>query len=142
MKQKCMALVFSAFLALGVLGGVLPQSAEAAASVGYINVQKVFESNAEVQNARSIMEVEQQKAEKEFAAKTKDMSDKDKAAYADKLREQLSKKNGELMEPIQKKIRKAIETAAKAKGVDTVIEADAIVYGGLDLTADVIKAVK
>lgn len=142
MKQKCIALVFSAILALGVLGGVLPQSAEAAASVGYINTQKILDTNSEMQNIRSIMQVEEQKAEKDFADKAKNMSDNNKAAYADKLREQLAKKNNELMQPLQKKLQKAIETAAKAKGVDTVIHANAIVFGGIDLTDDVIKAIK
>lgn len=142
MKRKILALACSAFLSLGVLTAALPQTAEAAASIGYVNVQKVFNTHPEMSNIRSTLQVEQQKLEKEFAEKSKNMSDKDKAAYLDKLRGQLIQKERSLIEPLQKKIRQAIEKAAKEKGVETVIDASAIVYGGLDLTDDVVKAAK
>ncbi|MBS1304587.1 MAG: OmpH family outer membrane protein, partial [Dialister sp.] len=44
-----------------------------------------------------------------------------------------------VMAPIQAKFRAAVEKAAKDKGVDMVINARDVIYGGIDLT-DAVKA--
>lgn len=64
---------------------------------------------------------------------------KDKQALGQKLNQQLAQKENEVMAPIQAKFRAAVEKAAKDKGVDLVINARDVIYGGIDLT-DAVKA--
>ena len=47
-----------------------------------------------------------------------------------------------LMTPIQEKLKMAMAKAAKEKGVDIVINAREVVYGGIDLTESVKKNMK
>ena len=48
-------------------------------------------------------------------------------------------KNEELMEPIENSIQDAVKKVAEKKGLSVVIEKGAVVYGGQDVTQDVIK---
>lgn len=82
---------------------------------------------------------EQQKLQNQFNEQSKNMSDKDKQALGQKLNQQLAQKENEVMAPIQAKFRAAVEKAAKDKGVDMVINARDVIYGGIDLT-DAVKA--
>ena len=45
-------------------------------------------------------------------------------------------------EPINKKIRKTILSVAKSNGIDSVVNAGAMIAGGKDLTKEVITALK
>lgn len=47
-----------------------------------------------------------------------------------------------LKEPIYKEIRQAVRTVAKNKGCDVVLDSQAVQFGGVDLTADVINELK
>ena len=46
------------------------------------------------------------------------------------------------MDPIQKRISRAIRQVAQEKGIPQIVKAEVILYGGKDLTKDVITAVK
>ena len=49
------------------------------------------------------------------------MNDADKKALEQKLNQQLAQKENEVMKPIQDKFKAAVEKAAKAKKIDTVV---------------------
>ena len=53
--------------------------------------------------------------------------------------QRLQQKNEELMEPIENSIQDAVKKVAEKKGLSVVIEKGAVVYGGQDVTQDVIK---
>ncbi|HAF32238.1 MAG TPA: molecular chaperone Skp, partial [Anaerovibrio sp.] len=44
-----------------------------------------------------------------------------------------------MMEPVRAKIEAAVKEVADAKGITVVINKEAVVYGGTDLTQDVLK---
>lgn len=43
------------------------------------------------------------------------------------------------MEPFQKSIEDSVKSVAEAKGLSVVLEKSSVVYGGQDITQDVIK---
>ena len=67
------------------------------------------------------------------------MNEADKRALEQKLNQQLAQKENEVMKPIQDKFKAAVEKAAKAKKIDTVVVPGGIIYGTIsaDLTEDV-----
>ena len=111
----------------------LGMMAQADAASGYVNVEDVLSSTPAFMQAGKTVVSEQQKLQNQFNEQSKDMSDKDK------LNQQLAQKENEVMAPIQAKFRAAVEKAAKDKGVDLVINARDVIYGGIDLT-DAVKA--
>ena len=64
-----------------------------------------------------------------------------KQALGEKLSQQIAKREQDLMGPIQKKVQKAIATVAKRAGISSVVDSSAMLYGGKDLTSDVIAEV-
>ena len=48
-------------------------------------------------------------------------------------------KRQDLLDPVQKKIEDAVKSVAEAKGLSVVLVKDSVIYGGQDITQDVVK---
>lgn len=116
--------------------------AEAAESLGYVNLQSVFAAYPDINKAEITLKQEQQKSQQEYHAKAATLNDAEKMALEKELNQALAKRQLEVMEPIQSKINKAIAKAAQAKGIHQVVKAEDMLYGGIDLTKDVIGIIK
>ena len=138
MKKYFLTLVMTLVLALGCMG-----SAFAAESnlVGFVDTQRVLRNHPEMQTTMSVLQLEAQKAQQEFEQKAASMDEKGKAELRQKLTEQVDKKEASLLKPIYDSVRKAIEEVAKAHGITSVVNANAMVYGGMDLTNEVMAKV-
>lgn len=112
------------------------------AASGYVNMEAVLASTPAFVQAGKTLAAEQQKMQQQFNEESKKLSDKEKQALGEKLGQQLAAKEKQLMGPIQEKLRMAIAKAAKEKGVDIVINAREVVYGGVDLTEPVKQNMK
>ena len=77
--------------------------------------------------------------QKDFEEKSAGMSDQEKQDYYRQCQQRLQQKQAELLDPIVKSVDDAIQKTADAKGLSVVIEKAAVVYGGQDITQDVIK---
>lgn len=130
--KKMLISAMMAAAALGMMG-----TADAAS--GYVNVEAVLASSPSFVQAGKSLVAEQQKLQKEFNEKSKSMDDKAKQALAQKLNQQLAQLEAKLMAPVQNKFNAAIAKAAKDKDVDMVVNANTVVYGGVDLT-EAVKA--
>ena len=65
------------------------------------------------------------------------MSDADKQKLQQETQEKLQAKEKELVEPLKKKADDAILAVGKTKGLTVIVNEGAVVYGGVDVTADV-----
>lgn len=70
------------------------------------------------------------------------MNDKDKQEYYQQTQQRLANKQKELLQPIFNKIDEAIKSVAEAKGLSVVLDKSSVVYGGQDITNDVIQKMK
>lgn len=122
-----------------LLAGTFGAMGIADAATGIVNVNAVLSGNAAFQKAGKTVAAEQQKLQKEYNEKSKGMNDADKKALEQKLNQQLAQKENEVMKPIQDNFKAAVEKAAKAKKIDTVVVPGGIIYGAIsaDLTEDV-----
>lgn len=112
------------------------------AASGYVNMEAVLASTPAFVQAGKTLAAEQQKMQQQFNEESKKLSDKEKQALGEKLGQQLAAKEKQLMGPIQEKLKMAIAKAAKEKGVDIVINAREVVYGGVDPTEPVKQNMK
>ena len=78
-------------------------------------------------------------AKKDFEEKSAGMSDQEKQDYYQQTQSRLQQKQQDLIEPIQKKIEEQVKAVAEAKGLSVVLDSNAVVYGGQDITQDVIR---
>ncbi len=140
-KKQFLALVMALLVVVGFTGAVVPATAFAADTIGYVDLNTVFSRHPDFETARAAMNLEQQKAQQEFQEKAPSLDDNGKRALDNTLTERIAKREQDLFNPIRKKILDAVHKVAKEKGISTVLTAGAVVDGGVDLTNDVMKAV-
>ncbi|VBB09259.1 chaperone protein skp [Lucifera butyrica] len=147
-QVKIVTLAIVAFFVLGFVGLAATQSgriyAAAAANtsnVGVVNYQLLLQSHPDIPKAQAAMKTEAESAQKDFDAKSATMNDKEKQDYYMQLQQRLSNKQQELMGPIHDSITAAIKAVADAKGITVVLDKSNVVYGGQDITDDVMKKI-
>ncbi|MGB9681599.1 MAG: OmpH family outer membrane protein [bacterium] len=154
MKIKSIIILISVIGVLGISFWILnlPRSGFALDTfkIGYVDINKALEAHPDIDKARSALN--------SFALKTKDdyqkqldAAIKDKSAneaqqieadYVAKWNAAVAKKRQDLLSPMLNDIEQATKNIAKAKGIDIVLKKDSIIYGGIDITDDVIKAIR
>ena len=142
---KMISLFVAAIFVLGCFALTLTQSgvnsvASAASSesaIGVVNYQMLLSQVPDLQNVQTSMKQEIDNAQKDFDEKSKTMNDTDQ-----QLQERLSNKEKELMDPVLKKIETTIKKVADKKGLSVVVDKNTVVYGGLDITDEVSKALQ
>lgn len=125
-----------------------------AATLGYIDIQKVFSSYEKTKTALEQLKKKEQSIKEEMAikqkqvdkAKEKGASDADIQGLVDKLEKELEPKRKDIVESkqrtmleIQNDITRATEATAKKMGIETVLDKQVFITGGVDLTDKVIE---
>ncbi len=130
------SVVAIALTQMGSLGGV---ASAASTSVGVIDYNQVMSQSPDLQDANTQMQLAVEEAKNDFETKSAGMKDEEKDSYYRQTQERLAHRQEELLEPIQKKIDAEVKAVAEAKGLQVVIAKGAVVYGGQDITQDVIR---
>ena len=147
---KLVSLFVAAIFVLGCFALTLTQSgfggtASAAAkesAIGVVNYQMLVSQSTELANVRTAMQNEIVTAQKDFDEKSKTMSDAEKQRYYKQLQERIGNKERELMDPVLKNIELQIQKIADKKGLSVVVHKDTVVFGGVDITDDVVRAMQ
>lgn len=114
-------------------------SAASSVNVGVVDRDQVLSQHPSVTDFQNQMNAAISEVQKDFEAKSQGMTDQEKADYYKQCQQRLAQKQQELMDPILKSVDDAIKKVADAKGFSVVIEKAAVVYGGTDITQDVIS---
>lgn len=107
-------------------------------AVGYINQETVQELRL-FKEAQQRLYVEYQKMAADLASKTKEMSPADREKVRQDMVRAFQEKQVEVMKPVNDKVTAAITDVAKEKGLSLVLNSHHIMWGGRNLTDDVIK---
>ena len=146
--KKAQVKIVSVLIALVFVGSVVAlaltqsgtgvASAASSSNVGVVDYRQ-FTTLKIYTDAGAEMQKAVQQAQQEFNEKSANMSDEEKQAYYQQTMERLQQQNTDLMEPVQKQVEDAVKAIAEAKGLSVVLNKDTVVYGGTDITQDVIK---
>ena len=147
--QKTQVKVISILIALVFVGSVVAialtqsgsgiASAAGSSNVGVVDYRQIMSQHPDLQNANSQMQQAVTDAQKEFEEKSAGMGDQEKSDYYQQTQQRLQQKQQELLEPIQKSVEDGVKSVADAKGLSVVLDKSTVVYGGQDITQDVIK---
>ena len=146
--KKAHVKIISVIIALVFVGSVVAlalsqsnssiASAAASSTVGVVDYQQ-FGSIKDITDIQAQMEQAAKDAQKEFEEKSANMNDQQKQEYYQQTMQRLQQQQNDMMEPVRQKIEAAVKEVADAKGITVVLNKEAVVYGGTDLTQDVIK---
>lgn len=153
MKNRMMGILGGAMLAMAVTAAPSLAAAPAGA-IGYVDTQKVFQGYKEAQTAQNKFRQEAQAYQEDLADAQKKLEEARKAGKSPDEINKMQKKFEDELKPkktrvealdrdlsgkIKKQIEQVIAQVAKAKGVPTVVDKQVILYGGTDLTGDVLS---
>lgn len=125
-------------LALTQTGGGIA-SAAGSGAVGVIDSEQILEQHPNYKTAIEQRNAYAAEVQKDFEEKTPGMSDQEKQDYFRQCQQRVYQKEAELIEPLIKSIKEAIEKVASNKGLSVVIEKSVVATGGVDITRDVIS---
>ena len=108
-------------------------------SIGIVNYGMLISQHPDYSTAKKNFEDDVTKAKTEFDEKIKTMSEKEKEEYYMQVQETLKSKKTALLGGVEKKVASAVKAAADEKGISIVIDKRNVLYGGQDITDDVVK---
>lgn len=114
------------------------ETGEEQSHVGYVN-QEVIQELKLYKEAEARLFQYSQELEKAFQGKQKGLSDTDKEKLRTEMMRDFNEKKLELLNPVNEKVNEAIGTVAKEKGLSLVLNNTHVMWGGRNLTDDVIK---
>ena len=151
LKNKKMVRLISLGVALlfliGVAGIALTQSGgkmalasgNPSSNIGVVNNNLVFQQHPDLAKIDQQMQDEVAQAKKDFDEKSATMNDKEKQDYYSQTQQRLQLKQQSLIAPVREQMDAAIKAVADTKGITIVLDKSTVVFGGQDITDDVIK---
>ncbi|TMI83821.1 MAG: OmpH family outer membrane protein [Bacillati bacterium ANGP1] len=110
-------------------------------TIGYVDMAKAVEGHPKKASAEAALKDYAQAQIADAQQRMKTMTPEQQAETRSKVNQDLVKKRQELLGPLEKDIRAAIEKVARSQGIAIVLSRDVVLYGGVDLTDQVIKAI-
>ena len=124
-------------LALTQTGGIA--SAAPSGSVGVVDMGEIMMNHPDRQGAEDQLKATIDEVEKNFNEKAAGMSDEEKQAFAMQSQQIIADKEKELSDQLLKKIEDTVKQVADAKGLSVVVNKQAVIFGGNDITQDVVS---
>lgn len=133
--------IFSYFLALVLSFGIaMPASAaEANGLVGFVNMQVILQNYPGIKETAKQIADKQAILQKSFDQKAESLGTEEKKHLQAKLNQELAEYENVKMASIKKNIAQAVAAVAENSGIKSVVHNNAMVFGGEDLTDEVVK---
>lgn len=143
-KQIAMGVTVAFVLGIGAVSVIPPvtHAAPSGATIGFVDYIQVKSNMVDYKNAQATMAAEQEKLQKEFDEKSASLSDAEKKQLYNQYMQRLNQKATELDTQMNEKIDAAIKDIATKQGISVVLDKSSVLYGGKDLTQDVINKLK
>lgn len=144
---KVISLAIAAVFLLSVAGLAVSQSgksfaaAGSSSNIGVVNYQLLVQQHPDMAGAEQAFKAEYDAVVKDFEAKSATMAEKEKQQYYEQLQQRLNNKQQELIGGIHDKVTAAIKATADSKGLSVVLNKNNVVYGGQDITDEVMKKI-
>lgn len=110
---------------------------QAASDLGYVDVQ-VLTDNFIVPELDEPLKTETAKLQAEFDKKSKDMSDQEKRQLFDDYQGRLDARKQQMVNALLPRVTDAIGKVAKERGLRFVLDKKVVLYGGTDVTKEVL----
>ena len=144
-KKKLMAVCLAIVLLNAVNMTVQPAKVYAtpgvSSPVGIVDYDLLLKQHPDTQKASDSYKAEVEQAKNEFAAKSADLNEQQKQDLNAQLMQRVEQKRYDMLKPITDKINAAIKEVADTKGLSLVIAKNLAIYGGMDITDDVLKKI-
>jgi len=140
--KKQIILAVSLLMILIIAQATTTYAAPTSSPVGVVNYQLLLQQHPDTPQSQATYDAAVKQAQDDFTAKSANMNDQDKKALFQQIQQGLQQQQQQLLKAITDKINAAVKVVADAKGLTIVVGSNATVYGGQDITDDVLKQIK
>lgn len=137
MKKYLFTILTVIALTLGALS-VPAQAAPAPATAGVVDFSYLIDHHPDTAAANQTLKEEQEKLKKQYQEQSATLDDAQKKALDLQLGQQFEQKRRDLLKVIADKVIAAIQDVATAKGLSIVNDRKSVVWGGVDITQEVL----
>ena len=127
-------------MSLGLCSSAL--AAENDGVVGFVNMQTIVASYPGIKDIAQEIANKRNDLQKSLNEQAKNLDAQAQQDLQQKLNKELADFEAKKMAPVQKTIRTTIDQVAAAQGIKSVVNIQAMVTGGKDLTSEVVKVLK
>ena len=113
-------------------------SAASSSSVGVVEYDQIMLQHPDMKSLDDQLKASIEEIKKEFDEKSAGMNDQEKQDYYIQCQERILQRREELLAPIINSVDAAIKAVADKRGLSVVLAKAAVVYGGQDITKEVI----
>ena len=115
----------------------------AGAKLGFVDGDKVLREYPRfVAAQKQLAQTAERKEAAAHAAFDKEKDEAKKNKIVQNMQREMAQEEEKLMKPILKTVNDTVKKVAQQKGVSVVVNKNLVYYGGIDLTADVVSALK
>jgi len=143
-NAKTISIAAAAIIVVAAVGFVVARSAPAlgqSVTIGYVDMARAVEAHPRKASAEGALKDYAQTQIADAQQRMKGMAAGQREEVQRQVNTQLLKKRQELIGGLEKDIRAAIEKIAKDQGIGIVLSREVVLYGGVDLTDQVVKAI-
>lgn len=145
--MKRVLLIVVAVMALGLLYKVVisAQVSKAPVPVGYVDMQKTLFSHPKSKDAKEALQKFFEERQKDIDSKfgsNKSLSEEEKQqaqTLMSKYEQEIAEKDKELTEKLVADIHASMKKIADQKKLSVILDKQVVLWGGVDITEDVIK---
>lgn len=131
--------IMVALLLIGVGFSGSPVQAEADGEIAFVNLEEVFEAHPDKESAEEQLNQEAQELQQELEAQADELSQEEQQDLLQDYQEQLTQREQELIGEVLSDIEGIITELAEEVGAKVVLEGQNVLYGGYDLTPEIIE---
>ncbi|MFW5788261.1 MAG: OmpH family outer membrane protein [Halanaerobiales bacterium] len=146
MYKKYLLITAIAIVLIGLTVWINPlgimASDDAAGKIAIVDVQQVFQVHPDKENAEKDLNEVAQSMQTELEQEAEDVDEEERKNLLEQYQTKLSEEEQKLIKNILGKIDTAIKNVAEEKEVRLVMEKENVIYGGYDMTQDVIDYIE
>jgi outer membrane protein len=139
--QFAVLVLLTAILSAVVLLGILTED-ESVDQAAYVNLQRVFAEHPARTAAEKTLNQKAAEYQQQLELEAEALSGAEQKEILAKYQHQLQNLESELLASVTEEVEKIIEETAAEKKVKFVLEEEQVLYGGYNLTDDVIERLK
>jgi len=114
---------------------------ENGSSVGHVDIRRVFEAHPDTMTAEMQLSMEAQEMQQELEEKAADLTEQEQESLLEEFQYRLAMREQELIAEVVGKIEGVVQEVAQERGVDVVLESQNVIFGGQDITQDVLDKI-
>ena len=139
--NKLSKVVMISVLVLTV-GFFMAAPAAAEGEIAFVNLQEVFEAHPDKAEAEAQLNLEAQEMQAELEAEADELSQEEQQQLLQQYQQELTQREQELIQEVLEDIEGLLNQLAEEKGVSVVLDGQNVLYGGYDLTPELIEMIQ